>query len=69
MLRVFNMRVCQFASHVCAVHNKEQGILLLLLLLLQEKVYSVISIVIPAIFLSYPLHSIPALSAQAFWQN
>lgn len=42
---VFGMRACQLTSHVCTLHNREQGILVL-----QEKVCSVISIIIPAIF-------------------
>lgn len=40
-----DFNACQEALHVCAVHNREQGILVL-----QEKVCSVISITIPAIF-------------------
>ncbi len=44
-LNDFNMRACQETYHVCAIHNREQG-----LLVLQEKVCSAISIIIPAIF-------------------
>ena len=55
---------CQPASHVCPVHSREQG-----LLVLQEKGVLAYQNHRTCDILRYPLHSIPAFATQTLWHN